>query len=340
MPINKNAYFRYILIDRCLTRRNNKYHSTDELLEYLYDNLGTEVSLRTLQYDIDEMKNSNVLSYYAPIEYSKTDKGYYYTEADFSIGRFIKLNDDDYNALKFAGNILDQYRNVGFVNDYRDAVEKINSEIKVSLSKKIGTEKDNSKLLFPETAPYVKGLDFIEPIINAILDKKKLKINYTRFQNKKAVDHLFNPYSLKEYNKRWYVIGFSKNGDSILNLALDRISELEITKDDFEPDNFNTEEYYKNYYGITVNPSLEAEQIEISFDSLKASYLKTRTIHHSQKLKVETTKESVFEFFLIPNYEFMSFLLSCAGEIKIIKPESLKLEYASRLKKALNINSN
>ena len=339
MPINKNAYFRYILIDRCLTRRNNKYHSTEELLDYLYDNLGTEVSLRTLQYDIEEMKNSSVLSYYAPIAYSKTDKGYYYTEADFSIGRFIKLNDDDYNALKIAGNILDQYRNVGFVNDYRDAVEKINSEIKVSLSKKTGTEKDNSKLLFPESAPYVKGHDFIEPIINAILDKKKLKINYTRFQNKKTVEHLFNAYSLKEYNKRWYVIGFSENGDGILNLALDRISELELTIEEFEPYNFNTEEYYKNYYGITINPSLEAEKIEISFTSLKANYLKTRTIHHSQILKEETTKESVFEFFLIPNYEFMSFLLSCAGEIKIIKPESLKIEYSIRLKNALSINS-
>ena len=78
MPVNKSAFFRYLLIDRCLTRKNNKYHSKEEIIKFIDENLYDRISERTLLADMKEMKESDILGFYAPIKYNKLNNGYYY----------------------------------------------------------------------------------------------------------------------------------------------------------------------------------------------------------------------------------------------------------------------
>ncbi|MCC6186040.1 MAG: WYL domain-containing protein, partial [Chitinophagaceae bacterium] len=54
------------------------------------------------------------------------------------------------------------------------------------------------------------------------------------------------PYALKEFKNRWYVIAKDNNDNHIKNFALDRLTELEITKKTFiYPNNYSVEESYR-----------------------------------------------------------------------------------------------
>ena len=87
MPINRNTILRYKTIDRML--QNGRRATLDELIEACNDALyytnGTgEVSRRTIQHDIQEMRYSQSLGYYAPI--IVVDKKYYkYEDSEYSI---------------------------------------------------------------------------------------------------------------------------------------------------------------------------------------------------------------------------------------------------------------
>lgn len=70
MPVNRKALLRYKVIDRML--RNGKEATLEELVYACSDEIskeitGESVSRRTVQNDIQEMRYSEVLGYYAPI---------------------------------------------------------------------------------------------------------------------------------------------------------------------------------------------------------------------------------------------------------------------------------
>ena len=336
MPANKSAFFRYLLIDRCLTRKNKKYHSAEDVISYIESNLDERISIRTLQADLKEMKESEVLGFFAPIKYDKLNDGYCYTNSEYSIGRFVKLDNDDYESLELAMSVLEVYKNVPALAHFKYTVEKISNELKI---KRMINPESFEKFIFPEEASYVSGIEFIQDIAIAIKNKKVLLVDYIRFGNTKNIEHIFHPYCLKEYNERWYAIGWGKKNNGLLHLALDRIHAIEFFPDLIQKDiDFDANDYFKDYYGVTVNPSLAPETIEISFNTTKGQYIKSRHLHKSQKLLKEDKSECLFEFFLIPNYEFINFLLGCAGEFKIVKPDSLKRTIKDRLQKAIDLN--
>ena len=146
MPANKSAFFRYLLIDRFLTRKKSIYYSSEEIFDYIESNIDERISIRTLQADIKEMKESNVLGFYAPIKFDKANDGYYYTDKEYSIGRFVKLDNEDYTALEFALNILDVYKNVPALAHFKYTVDKLSSQIQI---KKMINHDSFERTIFP-----------------------------------------------------------------------------------------------------------------------------------------------------------------------------------------------
>ena len=49
---------------------------------------------------------------------------------------------------------------------------------------------------------------FLSDIIEAMKKSRKVEVVYRRFGAEDAKLHIFSPYALKVYNKRWYVLAF------------------------------------------------------------------------------------------------------------------------------------
>jgi len=90
VPQNKHALIRYHIID-CLLRQYD-FVKTAFIAGYCYEKIGYKVSQRTIQLDIDAMRYDSFLRYFAPIEYCKKRKAYYYTHQDYQLLPFQFAN--------------------------------------------------------------------------------------------------------------------------------------------------------------------------------------------------------------------------------------------------------
>ena len=135
MPVNKYALLRYRIIDACLTNTGHKFPSIEDLKyaceQALYGSSNEHISISTIEKDMWAMKNEGELGYYAPIAYSKLEKGYHYTESEYTI-KEISLSDEDKEAIRFAANTLFQFKDLAIFDQFGSAIQKIMNRLSIS----------------------------------------------------------------------------------------------------------------------------------------------------------------------------------------------------------------
>lgn len=170
-----------------------------------------------------------------------------------------------------------------------------------------------------------KGVENLYGFLHAIKNKLLVTFTYHKFWKEQPENRIIEPYALKEFANRWYILGYDTSRKAIRSFALDRLSELEISKQKFNPSIvFNVEEYYKNSFGI-ISPEKDQkpEEIIISCRPFQGKYFKALPFHHSQEIVKDDENELIIKLFLVPTYDFIQELLSKGNTIKILQPQSL-----------------
>ena len=337
MAQNKNALIRYKTIDKCL-QNNYRLWTLEDLMEAcsdaLYEFEGKEntVSKRTIQLDI-QMMRSEKLGYNAPIEvYNK--KYYRYADEDYSITD-IPLTENDMNVLSETVSMLKQFKNFSLFNDVSDILQR--------LEDKIYAEKSHSQpVIHLDKNESLKGLHFLDEIYQSIIKKIVLVITYKSFKSRVESVFHFHPFILKEYNNRWFVVGRKKSNHPITNLALDRIIKMDYDlRMPFIAQTFDAESYYKNVIGVTVNSGLKPKAIQLWIDKINAPYVRTKPLHHTQRLIKENEDGSIIiNLFLIENFEMERTILGFGDGIEVLKPLRLRLRIQQILSNSLNRYNN
>ena len=164
------------------------------------------------------------------------------------------------------------------------------------------------RILFEEIP---EGTEYLQTVIDAMQRKKELKIDYKPFNGHQSIFHL-QPYAMKVYHQRWYVVGYLKEQEGIRNIALDRILEMELTDDSFIlPNDFDAEEYYAHTVGIFVNDKLKPQKVVVRVFGVHVEYMRSLPLHFSQQeIKTEHKEYSDFEYQLCLTPELTSQLLA------------------------------
>lgn len=333
MPANKHLLSRIRVIDTCLGSSLKKFWSKKELIERIALSTDINISERTLDGDIEKMRHSSQLKYYAPIKYSKQEDGYYYEQPDFSINN-LPLNEKDIQALEFATTTLSQYKKIKILSDFAGTVDKL---INVVNQIKYTDHETHFSFIDFEKAPFSKGTEHLNVLVDAIKNKKVIEVFYQKFEDTEVKSHIICPYLLKEYRNRWYLLGHHTKKKLITTFGLDRISEIKLTEGEIfiEPINFSSESYFKNTIGITYqtgNPHL----VELSFTRSQGHYIKTQHLHETQEILIDNDEELRIRMNVVINYELISIILSYGEQVKVIKPLSLKNE----IKRIINAGIN
>lgn len=103
MPQNKHALIRYHIIDSLL--QQSDFVKTLFIAAYCYEKTGCKVSQRTIQMDIDAMKYDSFLRFFAPIEYCKKRKAYYYTNHDYHLQHF-QFSNEEIQLVEYICHII------------------------------------------------------------------------------------------------------------------------------------------------------------------------------------------------------------------------------------------
>lgn len=85
--------------------------------------------------------------------------------------------------------------------------------------------KENSGIMLFEKRK-ARGLDHLNGLLHAIQNRKIISFNYKKYWEDEELKRVVEPYALKEFNNRWYLLANEKHkGNFILKtFGLDRIS--------------------------------------------------------------------------------------------------------------------
>lgn len=182
------------------------------------------------------------------------------------------------------------------------------------------------------------GLEHLETIINAIKGHHTLRMGYQKFRDSEPYNTLIEPYCLKLFHQRWYLLGKSERKNYDLGVfALDRMTELTETDEQFKLDpSFDAEIFFKNYFGVYIGEQEPPQRIILRAYGIMVNYLHTLPLHPSQKEINETESYSDFEYFLVPSFDFRQAILKEGHELEVMEPESLRKIIHNELTKAIH----
>jgi predicted DNA-binding transcriptional regulator YafY len=335
MPKNLDAVIRYRVIDRCLRSKAHTFPTAEYIREQCAEAVGVnEISLRTLEKDFSEMRNNESLGYFAPIKFHSYNKGYYYEDPNYSIEK-IPLGEEDLMAIELAAQVLEQYKHIDLFAGFKPVVEKLSESL--SIRHKVSGKPEAFDFVHFEEKPYVLGGAFLQTILNAIIEHKKIDITYAKFFQDTASHYALDPHVLKEYQGVWYVSGWLESAGEIRTFALDRMKSLEMSAKTFKRrSDFNHEQYFKEVIGITHPNDKKPQKIVIEVKESLIPYLNILPIHSSQIIQPNQR----VEVHLIPNKEFFMRILSLGEQVKVIEPQSVISELKIVLEKMSDFYKN
>jgi len=183
-----------------------------------------------------------------------------------------------------------------------------------------------------------QGTENLYGLLHAIKNQLQIKFTYQKFWEDELTKRNVEPYALKEFRNRWYVLANDLKDNKVKSFALDRLSDLDITKKRFQfPDDFNVNRHYKYCFGIISPNGHKPEEIELSFDPFQGKYIKTLPLHESQQILIDNEEELRIKLTLFITHDFFMELLSYGENLRVIKPESLINDLKSTFKNVLKL---
>lgn len=332
---------RYMILDELLS---NQYH------DYSLDDLTDEVSRRLSEMYSDTKgivrrtieKDINYLEYEGPFMAEierrwvpcvngngKTTqkKCLRYKDPSFSIFRKV-LSDDEKYLLKEAFSLLGQFD--GLPN--LEALEALRQSLELP---EVG-----QRPIISFTKNPLENSNLLGELFVVISQKQVLELYYHTFAEPDSTRTLlFHPYLLKEYNRRWYVVGAAYSDGKILNFSLDRIDKIvpqPMLAYKECPEDFV--ERFEDIIGITFIEENPVQTIIFWASDSAKDYIKTKPLHESQRkmpdnLHDEYPALSGGAFFRIDckkNYELIRELSSFGKDLIVLSPNDIRDEIIRR----------
>lgn len=169
------------------------------------------------------------------------------------------------------------------------------------------------------------GRDHLTTMLEAMKENRVVEITYRPFKKSHGYTFPIEPYCVKLFESRWYVLAYNRHYDDVRLYGLDRMEDAWITDDIFSlPKNFDAAEYFSTSYGIVLGSDVKPERIVIRANEDHKHYLKSLPLHHSQKLIEDCGEYADFELYLSPTYDFVMKLLHVGAMMEVISPASLR----------------
>ena len=181
----------------------------------------------------------------------------------------------------------------------------------------------NSRILL-ENIP--SGGEKLKQIIKAMKECRKISITYRRYGGHAARTFDLEPYCVKLFGQRWYMLGrFDDKG--LATFSLDRILEIKISHEKFKFDeDFDAADYFSDCFGVMLDENSNPEKVLIRAYGYEPYYLRDLPLHSSQREIQSTEEYSDFELRLKITSDFKSKLLSRGEWIEILEPKALAEE--------------
>lgn len=188
------------------------------------------------------------------------------------------------------------------------------------------------------------GHIYLTSIMEAMTDNHEISIGYRKYTSSEESRYTLRPYAVKEVAKRWYLVAYCIERETMRVYGLDRITSMETTDRTFTmPRGFDVDEKFATSYGIYL-PEGKARTIIFRTTPKEALYLRDLPIHGSQKelnarevrsLGLEAEEGMVhFSIFVCPNTDLVMEFCRRGRRVEVLAPAEVRGAVAKELRLA------
>jgi len=290
----------YLKILNYIEDQNNReyYPKTSDILKFLSDS-NIEITARTLNRYI------NAISIEFDVAIEKTGhQGGYFINKENSI-----YFDDIFQTLQLVDKAL----------YFKDLINKSSKVVQY----------------FSFYGENFSGFKWIDIVVKAIEQKSVILIKHKRFNSNDITQREIEPYLLKEYLYRWYLVGYDKFNKENRSFGLDRIIDIEILNKKFNTlKTKEVKEEFSNTIGLIYS---KPEFVRLLLNNNIKDYFITNPWHDNYKIIENTNQGLIVEFYISINFELIQRILMHTKNVKVIAPKSLKATVVKLIKESLEL---
>lgn len=182
------------------------------------------------------------------------------------------------------------------------------------------------------------GQEYLSTIIEAMRKNQVLRITYQSYWREESNTFNVEPYCVKLFKQRWYMLAWNPYYQRLMIYAVDRIYGMEILTDKrFKmPEDFVPSEFFENFYGIIANNQSKVEKVILKVSAGQANYMRSLPLHWTQEEIKRSDEYSLFELRICPEFDFQQEILSKGEDFEVIEPVWLRKELAGKIKRMWN----
>src|SRR5215212_4961877 len=285
----------------------------------------TGVTTRTIRRDLEALQEAGF-----PLFDETHDGKKYWTLEQRA---FKRLDDTAFtlaelSALYFSRTLVECLSGTAFERDVRSAFDKLAAALTPGMRQFL----DRMPLVMQAKAE--PGAQAAEPrtkevaqLIDATLQNRRVSMRYHSFSSNREKTYLFEPYRLLFGQGGLYVIGFVPEYGELRTFAVDRIAQVSLTEERFEPLELPDDTFA---HSLGVNQGTP-ERIEISFAPRIARYVRERVWHPSQDIAVQEDGSLRLTLNVVNDWALKSWVLGFGGLATVISPPHLADEIVKEI---------
>lgn len=192
------------------------------------------VSQRTIYRDIKALEQAGV-----PI---LTEEGKGYTLMDGYKIPPVMFTESEANALITAEQLILKNKDASFVKEYTQAISKIKAVLRNSTKDKANLL--SNRLIFWNNANHSQTSNHLSILQLALTNFNLVTLRYYAPDNNQTTERTVEPFAIYSTQENWLLIAFCRLRNDFRSFRLDRIEEMTVLMQTFEPHTISLETYF------------------------------------------------------------------------------------------------
>jgi predicted DNA-binding transcriptional regulator YafY len=289
----------------------------------------TGVTTRTIRRDLEALQTAGF-----PL-YDETHDGKKYWTLEQKA--FRRLDDTGFtlaelSALYFSRTLVESLAGTPFERDVQSAFDKLAGALTPGMKQFL----DRMPLVMqakaePGAQAAAPRTREVAALVEATMQHRRVTMRYHSFSSNREKSYVFEPYRLLFGQGGLYVIGMVPEYGELRTFAVDRIEQLSLTEERFEPLELPDDAFA---HSLGVNQGTP-ERIEILFKPKIARYVRERVWHPSQQATDEADGSLRLTLHVVNDWALKSWILGFGGLATVVAPETLAAEVRSEMADAI-----
>ncbi len=293
-----------------------------------------EVSKATVKRDLEFLQDRLG----CPLEWDRTKRGYVIRDDSTEGGRFelpgVWFESSEVFALLTMLHLVEGVQ--------PGLLEEHVGPLKVRLRSMLaaGTKSARSierKLRLIHFAPRKVEPKHFQTIAGALLEGKRVRLQYWNRDRKESSDREISPQQLVHYRENWILDAWCHEKNSLRSFALESILSVSVLPDQaLEVSQQAMEEHFRSGYGIFAGQA--KHRARLKFSAERAQWVSKETWHHDQSSEYLPDGSYILEVPYSNDQELAMDLLRHSPEVEVLGPPELRRKLHSALCAAASKN--